>query len=147
VIILFFIAWFVLSKTRFGMHVYAVGGNEHATNLSGVSVPKTKIAIYTLAGFMCSIAAIITLGRMNGAIATVGDGYELDAIASVAIGGASMSGGKGKMWGTFIGAMILQVIRNGMNFLQVSPYYQKMVIGLVIIVAVGIDCVRRSKKD
>ena len=81
---------------------------------------------------MCSIAAIITLGRMNGAIATVGDGYELDAIASVAIGGASMSGGKGKMWGTFIGAMILQVIRNGMNFLQVSPYYQKMVIGFVI---------------
>ncbi len=147
VILLFFIAWFVLSKTRFGMHVYAVGGNEHATNLSGVSVSKTKIAIYTLAGFMCSIAAIITLGRMNGAIATVGEGYELDAIASVAIGGASMSGGKGKMWGTFIGAMILQVIRNGMNFLQVSPYYQKMVIGLVIIVAVGIDCVRRSKKE
>jgi len=146
-ILLYFGAWFVLSKTKFGMHVYAVGGNEKAAKLSGINIAKTKILIYTLAGLMCSIAGVVTLGRMNGAIATVGVGYELDAIASVAIGGASMSGGKGRAWGTFIGAMILQVIRNGMNFLQVSPHYQKMVIGLVIIIAVGIDCIRRAKED
>lgn len=146
-IMLYFAAWFLLSKTKFGMHVYAVGGNEKAAKLSGINIAKTKILIYTLAGLLCSIAGVVTLGRMNGAIATVGQSYELDAIASVAIGGASMSGGKGRIWGTFIGAMILQVIRNGMNFLQVSPHYQKMVIGLVIIIAVGIDCIRRAREE
>jgi ribose transport system permease protein len=145
-LLLFILGWFLLNKTTFGMHVTAIGGNEKAATLSGINVSKTKFLIYIFSGLMCAVAGIITMGRMNGAIATVGVSYELDAIASVAIGGTAMSGGKGSIWGTFIGAMVLQVIRNGMNFLQVSPHYQKMVIGIVIIVAVGIDSIRRARK-
>ena len=96
---------------------------------------------------MCSIAAIIVTGRMNGSTPIVGQGYELEAVAGVAIGGASMSGGVGSIWGTFIGVLIVQVIRNGMNILALSSYYQQIIIGIIIIISVGIDCFRRRKSN
>ncbi len=145
--IMYAVAWFLLRKTEFGMHTYAIGDNERAAKLSGIKVHRMRIIIYTISGFMCSIAAIIVTGRMNGSTPIVGQSYELEAIAGVAIGGASMAGGVGSIWGTLIGVLIVQVIRNGMNMLALSPYYQQIIIGIIIIVSVGIDCVRRRKSN
>ena len=145
--ILFTIAWFVLKKTQFGTHVYAIGDNEKASKLSGIKVDRIRIAIYAISGFMCALAAIVVTGRMNGSTPIVGQSYELEAIAGVAIGGASMSGGVGTIWGTLIGVIMVQVIRNGMNMVGLSPYYQQIIIGIIIIFAVGIDCFRRRKSN
>lgn len=145
-ILLYLVGWFVLRKTSFGLHVYSIGDNESAAKLSGIKADKIRIIIYTISGLTCAIAAIIACGRMSGSTPTVGDGYELEAIAGVAIGGAAMSGGSGSIWGTLIGVIMVQVIRNGMNMLALSSYYQQIIIGLIIIVAVGIDCFRRRKQ-
>ena len=144
-IVLYGVAYFILKKTSFGMHTYAIGDNEKASQLSGIKVHKSKIYIYAISGLTCAIAAIVAMGRMNGANPLIGQSYELEAIAGVAIGGASMSGGIGNIWGTLIGVLIVQVIRNGMNILALSPYYQQMIIGIIIIISVGIDCFRRRK--
>lgn len=144
-IALFAIAWFILRKTSFGLHVYALGDNESASKLSGIKANKVRMIIYTISGVCCGIASVVTCGRMSGSTPTVGSGYELEAIAGVAIGGASMSGGVGSIWGTFIGVIMVQVIRNGMNMMALSSYYQQIIIGLIIIFAVGIDCFRRRK--
>ena len=146
-VLLYLVAWFVFKKTSFGMHAYAIGDNEKAAKLSGIKVDRTKISIYILSGIMCAIAAIIVTGRMNGSTPIVGQGYELEAVAGVAIGGASMSGGVGSIWGTLIGVLIVQVIRNGMNILALSSYYQQIIIGIIIIISVGIDCFRRRKSN
>jgi len=146
-LILFLVAWFILKKTSFGMHTYALGDNEKASKLSGIKVNRVKVVIYAISGFMCAIAAIVATGRMGGTTPIIGSGYELEAIAGVAIGGASMSGGVGSIWGTLIGVLIVQVIRNGMNMLSLSPYYQQIIIGVIIIISVGIDCFRRRKAD
>ncbi len=146
-IALYIIGWFMLRKTSFGLHVYALGDNESASKLSGIKADKVRMIIYTISGFCCGIAAIVVTGRMSGSTPTVGAGYELEAIAGVAIGGASMSGGVGSIWGTLIGVIMVQVIRNGMNMLALSSYYQQIIIGLIIIFAVGIDCFRRRKTN
>ncbi len=146
-VVLFFVAWFILRKTKFGTHVYAIGDNAKAAKLSGIKVDKMRIIIYTVSGLACALAAIVAAGRMDGSTPTVGQGYELEAIAGVAIGGASMSGGVGSIWGTLIGVLMVQVIRNGMNMIGLSAYYQQIVIGSIIIVAVGIDCFRRRKSN
>ena len=144
-ILLYAAAWFVLRKTQFGTHVYAIGDNEKAAKLSGIKVDRTRILVYTISGIMCALAAVVVMGRMNGSTPIVGQSYELEAIAGVAIGGAAMSGGSGTIWGTLIGVLMVQVIRNGMNMLGLSPYYQQIIIGAIIIFAVGIDCFRRRK--
>lgn len=144
-IVLYAAAWFILRKTKFGTHVYAIGDNEKASKLSGIKVDRTRIIIYTISGIMCALASIVVIGRMNGSTPIVGQSYELEAIAGVAIGGAAMSGGSGTIWGTLIGVIMVQVIRNGMNMLGLSPYYQQIIIGAIIIFAVGIDCFRRRK--
>jgi ribose transport system permease protein len=145
-VFLYFCAWFVLSRTKLGTYVYAIGGNETASRLSGINIDRIKIIVYSISGFLCAIAGILVAGRINAASPNTGNGYELDAIAAVVIGGTSFSGGQGLIWGTLIGAIMMGVIRNGLNMLNVSPYYQMIVIGLVIIVAVGLDCFRRKVK-
>jgi ribose transport system permease protein len=145
-VLVYFVAWIVLTRTKLGLHIYAVGGNEQASRLSGINIDRTKIIIYTISGFLCGVAAILISGRMGATSGNTATGYELDAIAAVVIGGTSLFGGEGVVWGSLIGALMMQVIRNGLNLLSVPAYYQMVVIGLVIIVAVAVDCIRRRKK-
>lgn len=129
----------ILKKTVFGKHVYAIGGNEKGALLSGINVEKNKVFIYMISGFMSALAAVILTSRVNSAVPTAGEMYELYAIAAVVIGGASLSGGKGRASGTIIGAFIIAIINNGLNLLGVSAYIQQLVTGLIIIIAVIAD--------
>ena len=124
---------------------FAIGGNRVASQLSGINVKKQEMWVYTLSGICCSVAAILLTSRMGSAVATAADGYELDAIAAVAIGGTSMAGGKGSVSGTLIGALIIGVISNGLNLLNVQQGPQRFVKGLIIILAVVIEAVRQRK--
>lgn len=144
-ILVFIIGGYTLKYTRFGRHMYAIGGNRVASQLSGINVKKQEIWVYTLSGVCCAIAAILLTSRMGSAVATAADGYELDAIAAVAIGGTSMSGGKGSVSGTLIGALIIGVIANGLNLLNVQQGPQRFVKGLIIILAVVLEAVRQYK--
>ncbi|BFL89712.1 ABC transporter permease [Cutibacterium avidum] len=140
------VCWFILSRTVLGRSLYAIGGNEEAARLSGIPVRRILVAVYALAGLFAGLAGLVLAGRLSSAQPQAGMGYELDAIAAVVIGGASLSGGSGKASGTFIGAVLLAVIRNGLNILNVSSFWQQVVIGCVIALAVGFD-VFRSKKE
>ena len=130
---------FLLTRTRFGRYVYAIGGNEEATRLSGVAVRFHKTMVYVLAGLMSAVAAVILTARLNSAQPIAGMMYELDAIAATVIGGTSLLGGSGTIGGTLIGALIMGVLRNGLNLLGISSFLQQVVIGLVIIAAVLVD--------
>lgn len=139
-LILIFIGFYVLlNKTTFGRAVYATGSNAKCAKLAGINIHKTKIAAYAISGFMAALSGLILLSRLGSAQPTLGSGYELDAIAAVALGGTSMSGGRGKIYGTFIGVLIIAVLNNGLNILGVSSYYQDVIKGLVILVAVLSD--------
>ena len=122
-----------------GSPVYALGGNEAATRLSGISVNKVKVIVYSLCGLLASLAGIIEVARLSSAQPTAGTGYELDAIAAVVLGGTSLAGGKGRIVGTLIGALILGFLNNGLNLLGVSSYYQMIVKAVVILLAVLVD--------
>ncbi|EUJ42800.1 ABC transporter permease subunit [Paenilisteria rocourtiae] len=143
-VICFLLLYILLHKTAFGKKTYAVGGNIHAAKIAGVKTNKVQIIIYTISGFMASIAGIILTSRLNSAQPTAGVSYEMDAIAAVVLGGTSLSGGKGRLFGTLIGALIIGTINNGLNLLGVSSFYQQIVKGLVIIIAVLLD--RRQNK-
>ncbi|MFI1371418.1 substrate-binding domain-containing protein [Streptomyces longwoodensis] len=138
------IAAFVLGRTYIGRSMFAIGGNEEAARLSGLRVKKQKLAIYALSGVFAAAAGIVLAARLSSAQPQAADGYELDAIAAVVIGGASLAGGTGKASGTLIGALILAVLRNGLNLLSVSAFWQQVVIGVVIALAVLLDTVRRK---
>ncbi|MET8767021.1 substrate-binding domain-containing protein [Streptomyces sp. NPDC004658] len=138
------IAAFVLGRTYIGRSMYAIGGNEEAARLSGLRVKRQKLAIYALSGLFAAAAGIVLASRLSSAQPQAADGYELDAIAAVVIGGASLAGGTGKASGTLIGALILAVLRNGLNLLSVSAFWQQVVIGVVIALAVLLDTVRRK---
>jgi ribose transport system permease protein len=138
------IAAFVLGRTYIGRSMYAIGGNEEAARLSGLRVKKQKLAIYALSGLFAAVAGIVLAARLSSAQPQAADGYELDAIAAVVIGGASLAGGTGKASGTLIGALILAVLRNGLNLLNVSAFWQQVVIGVVIALAVLLDTLRRK---
>ncbi|AYC41096.1 substrate-binding domain-containing protein [Streptomyces griseorubiginosus] len=138
------IAAFVLGRTYIGRSMYAIGGNEEAARLSGLRVQKQKLAIYALSGVFAAVAGVVLAARLSSAQPQAADGYELDAIAAVVIGGASLAGGTGKASGTLIGALILAVLRNGLNLLNVSAFWQQVVIGVVIALAVLLDTVRRK---
>ncbi|KOV59387.1 transporter [Streptomyces sp. MMG1121] len=138
------IAALVLGRTYIGRSMYAIGGNEEAARLSGLRVPRQKLAIYALSGVFAAVAGIVLASRLSSAQPQAADGYELDAIAAVVIGGASLAGGTGKASGTLIGALILAVLRNGLNLLSVSAFWQQVVIGVVIALAVLLDTVRRK---
>lgn len=137
--LMFIILYLVLKKTTFGRYVYAVGGNEEATRLAGIRVAKVKVAVYALSGFLAALAGIILTSRLDSAQPNAGLAYELDAIAAVVVGGTSLAGGRGWIVGTMIGALIIGVLNNGLNLLDVTSYYQQVVKGLVILVAVLLD--------
>jgi ribose transport system permease protein len=138
-VVVYAVAHFVLTRTTFGRYVYAIGGNEEATRLSGVSVRFHKTAVYCVSGLMSGVAAIVLTARLNSAQPIAGMMYELDAIAATVIGGTSLLGGQGSLGGTLVGALIMGVLRNGLNLLGVSSFLQQIVIGVVIVVAVLVD--------
>lgn len=136
---------FFMKKTRTGRYIYAIGGNEKATMLSGIRVDRVKLLVYTLAGLLSAVAGILVTARLDSAQPNAGTGYELDAIAAVVIGGASLSGGKGSILGTVVGALIIGVLNNGLVLLDVSPFWQQVIKGFVILLAVIMD--RYSSKQ
>ena len=135
----FIAVWYILQHTRLGRYIYALGGNEAATRLSGISVDRVKIIVYSLCGLLAALAGVIEVARLSSAQPTAGTGYELDAIAAVVLGGTSLAGGKGRIVGTLIGALILGFLNNGLNLLGVSSYYQMIVKAVVILLAVLVD--------
>lgn len=132
-------AYLALSRLKIGRLVYAVGGNETASRMAGVRVERVKVTVYAASGFTSALAAVILTARLVSAQPTAGLGYELDAIAAVILGGTSLSGGRGGIGGTVVGAFIIGVLANGLNLLNVSPFYQDVAKGLVILVAVLLD--------
>ena len=143
--ILLFIIYILLKKTPLGRYIYAIGGNEKATKLSGINTDRIKIAVYALNGFLAAVSGIILTSRLNSAQPMAGEGYELDAIAAVVLGGTSLSGGSGGVVGTIIGALIIAVLNNGLNLLNVSSFYQLVAKGAVILLAVFLD--RKSQQQ
>ncbi|GEN46649.1 ribose ABC transporter permease [Alkalibacillus haloalkaliphilus] len=137
--VIFFILLLILKKTVFGRHVYAIGGNEEASILSGIKVNRVKIGVYSLTGALAALAGIILTSRLGSASPNAGFTYELDAIAAVVLGGTSLAGGRGWIFGTLIGALIIGVLNNGLNLLGVSSNYQQIVKGAVILLAVILD--------
>lgn len=141
---LFLVGYYILANAKFGRYIYAIGGNEEATKLSGVNTSKYKTLVYGVAGALAALAGIIVTSRLGSAQPTAGAGYELDAIAAVVLGGTSLSGGVGRITGTALGAIIIGVLGNALNLLDVSSYYQMMIKAAVILIAVLID--KKSSK-
>ena len=141
------IGWYVLRYTRIGRFTYAVGGNENCARLSGINIRKVKCFVYMFSGLCCGVAALLLSSRLDSGLPTNADGQEMDAIAAVVIGGTSMSGGEGSMIGTLIGIFIIGIIANGLNLLGVQQGPQKMVKGLIIVIAVIIDVIRRRSAE
>ncbi len=144
-IVILIISIYLLTQTIFGRYLYALGGNEDSAKLSGINTNKIKTLVYVISGFASSIAGIIITSRIGSASPNAGTSFELDAIAAVVIGGTSLSGGEGKITGTIIGALIIGVLNNGLNLMNVSPFYQSIVKGLVILIAVLLDKKSRKK--
>lgn len=138
-IISFGILYFILKKTTFGRRVYAVGGNEEASILSGINADRIKIYVYSLLGLLAALASLILTSRLNSAQPTAGEMFELDAIAAVVLGGTSLTGGRGWIVGTLIGALIIGVLNNGLNLIGVPSFFQQVVKGAVILLAVLLD--------
>ncbi|MBR2188304.1 MAG: ABC transporter permease [Eubacterium sp.] len=143
-IALYILFYYIMKYRKFGRYIYSIGGNEEATRLSGINVMKYKTMAYGISGLCAGIAAVILTAKLNSAQSTAGLDYEMDAIASCVIGGTSLLGGSGSVWGTFVGAIIMIVIRNGLNLLNVSSNLQKLVIGIVILLAVLADSIRNG---
>ena len=142
----FLIVLFLLNATVFGKRIYAVGGNEAAARYAGVNARGIKTAAYTICGFCAGLAGVLVASRITSGNPTTGDGYELDAIAAAVIGGVSMSGGKGFLLGTIVGALIIGVVQNGLDILGISTYYQDVIQGVIILVAVLVD-IRNNAKE
>lgn len=133
------LGWFMMYKTRFGRHIYACGGNAQAAKWSGINADRIKIIVFTIAGFLNGFAAIVLAGRLGGGLPSAGDGSEMDVITAVVLGGTSMSGGRGKLWGVVLGVLIIGVLTVGLTMIGVSTYWQKVIKGVIIVVAVIID--------
>jgi ribose/xylose/arabinose/galactoside ABC-type transport system permease subunit len=136
------LATVVLSQTRLGRYTFAIGGNEEAVRLSGISTGFYKTGVYVISGLACGLAAVIHTARLNSAEPVAGTGYELDVIAAVVIGGTSLNGGRGSVWGTLIGALLITVINTAMVLLNINPYYSGLVKGLILVGAVLLDRLR-----
>lgn len=141
-ILAFAIFYFLLNRTTFGRRIYATGSNEKCATLVGVNTTRIRIMVYSISGFLAALAGLIMISRVDSAQPTLGSGYELDAIAAVALGGTSMSGGRGKIIGTIAGVLIIAVLNNGLNILEVTSYYQDVIKAIVILVAVLSDSKR-----
>lgn len=135
----------LLQNTALGRYLYAIGGNEEAARLSGVPVARIKVFAYAYSGLAAGLAALVLTGRLNSAQPTAGTGFELDAIAAAVVGGTSLAGGRGTAWGTFLGALIIGVLNNGMNLLNVSSFYQLIAKGVVIVLALLVDRLVRRR--
>jgi ribose transport system permease protein len=144
-VVVVLIAVFITQKTKLGRYIYAIGGNEQAAKLSGINIKKVKMTVYAMAGGLAALGGIIVTARLDSAQPNAGVSYELDAIAAVVIGGTSLSGGKGSVWGTVMGAIIIGVLNNGLVLLNVSPFWQQVVKGGVILLAVIIDKIGEKK--
>jgi len=142
--VVFIICWYVLNHTRLGRYTYAIGGNEQATKLAGINVARVKVTVYAISGALAALAGIILTARLESAQPTAGLGYELDAIAAVVLGGTSLTGGRGRITGTLIGALIIGVLNNALNILDVSSYFQMIAKGSVILLAVVLDGRRKA---
>jgi ribose transport system permease protein len=129
----------LMKRTRFGRNVYAVGGNEKAATLSGLNVNRIKLLVYTLGGMLSGVAGLLVTARLDSATPNAGLSYELDSIAAVVIGGTSLNGGRGSVTGTVLGCLIIGVLNNGLVLLEVSPFWQQVIKGVVILVAVALD--------
>ncbi len=145
-LIVFVIAHFILTRTKVGRYAYAIGGNEEGALLSGINVTFHKIVVYGISGMLSALSAVLLTARLNSAQPIAATGYELDAIAAAVIGGTSLLGGEGTLFGTLIGALIMGVLRNGLNLLNVSSYVQQVAIGSVIIIAVFVDMALKRKR-
>jgi inositol transport system permease protein len=132
-------AHLMLNNTRFGRHVYAIGGNEQAARVSGINISRTKIGIYAFSGTLAALGGIILAGRIGSGNPQLGTGSELDAITAAVIGGTSFSGGIGTVWGSIVGALIIGSLNTGLDLLNVSPFTQQVVKGVIIVVAIIID--------
>ncbi|WP_455812741.1 ABC transporter permease [Pseudomonas graminis] len=145
VVVIAVFLWVVMNKTPLGEYILAVGGNEEAARVAGVPVKRTKVTVFVISGVLASLAALILIARLGAAEPTIGNLWELDAIAAAAIGGASLMGGKGSIVGTLIGAVILGALRNGLTLLNIQAFYQLLATGLIIIIAMLIDRATRGK--
>lgn len=143
-VVVFALAWYVISETKYGRYIYSIGGNEDCARLSGINTSRMKTLAYVVSGITAAISGVIITSRIGSASPNAGSGYELDAIAAVVLGGTSLSGGEGSIFGTIIGAMIIGVLNNGLNLMNVSPFYQLIVKGIVILAAVLVD--KKSNK-
>ncbi|MCD8369677.1 MAG: ABC transporter permease [Clostridiales bacterium] len=146
-VILFGISIYLFYKTKFGRYTVSIGSNEEAAQLVGINVDRIKIFVYILSGVFCAVAGIILASRSEAAIPTAGNSYEMDAIAATVIGGTSMSGGKGNMYGTALGAVLMATIKNGLSLLNVNTFWHQVVIGLFILFAVALDGFATKKAE
>jgi putative xylitol transport system permease protein len=137
--VVFLLSWYVLNRTRFGRYIYAVGGNPHAANTSGINVSRLRFSVYVISGGLSGLAGMILSARTGSALPQAGIAYELDAIAAVVIGGTSLSGGVGRITGTLIGALIIGVMNNGLDLMGIQSYYQQVLKGALIVGAVMLD--------
>ncbi len=144
-VIILVVTWVILNKTKFGYYIYAIGGNEVAAKYSGINTKLYNMLPYIFIGFLCAVAGTIWGSKLQGVQSTLGVGYEMDAISAVVIGGASMSGGSGTVGGTIIGVLIIAVLSNGLNVMGVNAFWQDVFKGVIIIIAVVIDVIRKSK--
>ena len=138
-IIVLILGMILVKHTRFGRYIYSCGGNAQAAKWSGINVDKIRITVYVIAGFLNGFAAIILAGRLGGGLPATGEGSEMDVITAVVLGGTSMSGGKGKLWGVVLGVLIIGVLTNGLTMINVSSYWQKVIKGIIILAAVIMD--------
>ena len=141
------VSWLLLSRTRLGLHIYATGGNPQAARVAGVNLRAIRLTVYTISGLLAGLAGVVLASRATAGIATTGTGYELNAIAAAVIGGISLMGGRGSIFGTVFGFMIIGVLDNGLNILNVSPFYQLIIKGVIIIGAVFIDSTLNRNDD
>ena len=144
-LILAIITAFVMNKTVFGRYVYAIGGNERSAVVAGIQVKKVKISVYMVSGFLAAFTAIIYTSRLSSGVPSLGDGFEMDAITAAVIGGASLAGGQGHIWGTMIGAVIIGILNNVLNLLNINSYFQDIVKGVVVLLAVLFDFFIQSR--
>lgn len=142
--IIYVISWFILSKTRFGMNLYAMGGNINAARLSGINIGRTRMLAYVINGLYATIAGIVLSGRMNSSSSSLANGIEMDVIAAAVIGGMSMSGGEGNVWGALFGSLLMGVLKNGMNQLSIHSFWQQIILGIVLMLAIIMDSLRNS---
>jgi ribose transport system permease protein len=145
-VVVLIVTGIIMNKTKMGRHIYAVGGNAQAAEFSGIKVARVKFFVHAFSGVMAGLAGIVLASRMYSGQPTAGDGAEMDAIAAVVVGGTSMSGGSGKIGGTIIGGLIIGVLNNGLNLLNVNSFWQYVVKGIVILLAVFIDYIRNKGK-